>query len=156
MKDEKLEIMINEFIDGELSKDKENYLFTALGNDDEAREYFKKLSSIRTVIGESFEAFPSDLEESIFSEMKNRKSNGLFYFISQNRYSFLTYALMILIIIAGYFFFDQYSYQQHQLELAKKQMKQQEQMIQLIMSNQLPPVTVEPDSENEIVIQATL
>lgn len=156
MNDEKLEVMINEFLDGELPKEKENYLFTALGNDEEAREYFKKLNSIKLVVSDSAEDFPSSLEESIFTELKTTHKKSQNTFFAKNRVSFLTYALTVLILIMSYFFYDQYNYQKDQLEIAQKQMNQQEQLIEFIMNNQLPPVTVEPDSENEIIIQATL
>ncbi len=156
MENEKLEIMINEFLDGELPKEKENYLFSSLGNDKEAREYFKKLNSIKLAVSETNENFPQDLEEKIFTQLKSHRSSPLISLLQRNRFSFLTYALVVLLFVTGYFFFDQYNYQQEQLELARKQMNQQEQLIELIMNNQLPPVNVEPDSENEIVIQATL
>lgn len=156
MNDEKLEIMINEFLDGELPKAKENYLFTALGSDEEAREYFKKMNSIKMVVSDSAEDFPSSLEESIFSELKTTNKKTAYTFFAKNRVSLFAYALTVLIFVMSYFFYDQYNYQKAQLEIAQKQMNQQEQLIEFIMNNQLPPVTVEPDSGNEIIIQATL
>ncbi|MDZ7763197.1 MAG: hypothetical protein U5K00_02050 [Melioribacteraceae bacterium] len=104
MNDEKLEVMINEFLDGELPKEKENYLFTALGSNEEAREYFKKLNSIKMVVSDSTEDFPSSLEESIFTELKTTHKKSPYTFFAKNRVSFLTYALTVLILIMSYFF----------------------------------------------------
>ena len=155
MVEENLKKIINEFLDGELPKEKENYLFTALGNNDEAREYFKKINSIKMAVLQTKEEFPSELEESIFTKLKNSKSKPVFSILSKNRFSFITYSLIIILFATGYFFFNEYNYQKTELELAKKQLKQQEELINVVMTNQLPPVTVEPEFENEIVVQAT-
>ena len=156
MLNEKIEIMINEFVDGELEKEKENYLFTELGQNDEAREYFKSLTSIKMISSNSTERFPSELDGRILNQLKESSSKFGFQNFIQGRFSFFAYSLLIIILSIGYFLFNQYNYQQTQLELANQRMVKQERLIQLIMTNQLPPITVEPKTENEIIIQATL
>ncbi len=41
MKDEKIFELINKYYDNETSSEEENYLFSMLANDDEAKKYFK-------------------------------------------------------------------------------------------------------------------
>lgn len=156
MQNLKLEKMINEFLDGELPKEKENYLFTALGTDNEAREYFKKLNSIKMVVSETSEKFPGELDSAILTKLKNQTGNTFFYKFKNNPFVFISFAIILFLLGVGYLFFDQYNYQLQQLEFTQRQMVKQEKLIQLIMNSQLPQVTVEPDSQNEIVIQATL
>ncbi|MBI9073013.1 MAG: hypothetical protein JEY94_15535 [Melioribacteraceae bacterium] len=60
-----LKIMINEYFDGELDKEKETLLFTRLSLDDEARDYFKDLNMIKTATEQTLEEFPFGLEERI-------------------------------------------------------------------------------------------
>ena len=156
MLNEKFVIMMNEFVDGELEKEKENFLFTELGQNDEAREYFKSLTSIKMMSANSVEKFPSELDGKILTNLKESSSKSLFQTLIPGRISFLAYSVLIIMLTIGYFLFNQISFQQTQLELANQRVIKQERLIQLIMSNQLPPVTVRPDSENEIVIQATM
>ena len=156
MQNIKLEKMINEFLDGELPKEKENYLFSALGSDVEAREYFKKLNSIKLLHADTSEKFPNELDVKILTKLKNQNSNTFLYKLKNNPFVFLAYAIILFLLGVGYMFSDQYSYQQRQLELSHQQMAKQERLIQLIMNSQLPQVTVESELQDKVIIKATM
>ncbi len=53
--------LINEYFDDEMKKEEEVFLFTTLSQDEEAREYFKKMNLLKTSLDEVKEDFPLEL-----------------------------------------------------------------------------------------------
>ena len=158
MKTEEIKLMIDEFLDGELPKNKENLLFTALGQNEEAREYFKQVNSIKALVNGSLEEYPFALDEKIYGGI-NKTERGLNIFTKRN---FFTYALSVLLVIAltaGYFLFDQYSYQKEQLDVVNQRLERQNELMELIITTQLPQITVKPvypSHFKEIIIHSNL
>ena len=62
MKTQELINLIDLYFDGELEKGKEAILFTSLGADQDARDYFKKMNSLQTVMLNEMEEFPQSLD----------------------------------------------------------------------------------------------
>lgn len=156
MNTEQLIIMINEFLDGELQKEKENLLFTGLGTDEVAREYFKKVNSLKIITNEQTESFPSQLDTEILTEIKSKQNVPVWLTAKSKIVNYASYIILLIAITGGYFLFSQTVYQEEMLQFSKAKIEQQTKLINLIMTNQLAPVTVEPKYENEVVIQATL
>lgn len=156
MNTEQLMIMINEFVDGELPKEKEMLLFTELGNDEVAREYFKKVNSLKLFTNEQAENFPSELDTKVLNEIKTKDKLTLFSEAKSKIGVYFSYLILIVTLAGGYFLYDQNVYQEQQLEISQTKIEQQQQLLNLIMTNQLAPVTVEPNFDKEIVVQATL
>ena len=156
MNTEQLMIIINEFVDGELSKEKETLLFTQLGNDEVALEYFKKVNSLKIITNEQTIEFPSQLDIKILSEIKNQQHLPIGALIKSRITNYAAYLLLLITLTAGYFLYNQNIYQEKQLEITSVRLEQQSKILNLLMNNQLAPVTVKPENQNEVVIQATL
>lgn len=156
MNTEKLITMVNEFLDGELPKGKENFLFTGLGNDETAREYFKKLNSLKLITNETAESFPQNLDIKILTKLKDKEPVGLFHQIRSRSIAYVSILLLLISLLTGYYLFEQTNIKKEELLLAKAKIEQQEKLINLVMTNQLSPVTVYPTYENEIIIKADL
>jgi len=156
MSTEQLMMMINEFVDGELPIEKETFLFLELGNDEVAREYFKKVNSLKVVTSEQTETFPSELDSKILNEIKAGHSASVFQQTKSRLVAYVSYLILIISIAGGYFLYDQNVYQEQQLKISETKIEQQQKVLDLLMSNQFTPITVEPNYKNEVVIQATL
>ena len=156
MNTEQLLIMINEFVDGELSNEKETFLFTELGNNEVAREYFKKINSLKVVTNEQTETFPSKLDAKILNEIKKSHNMSVFQETKSKLVAYVGYLILLVSLAGGYLLYNQNVYQEELIKNSQAQIEQQQQLINLIMSNQLTPVTVEPEYKNEVIIQATL
>ncbi len=156
MKTEQLMRMINEFVDGELPKEKEAFLFTELSNDEVAREYFKKVNSLKLITNEQAETFPAQLDSKILNEIKTKTSYFSFANLKANAVSYLSYIVLIISLAGGYFLYNHTIFQEHQFKISQEKIEQQQELLNLIMTNQLEPITVEPKFEKEIVIQADL
>ncbi len=155
MKNEEIEILINEFVDGELEKSKEPLFFTMLSQNEEAREYFKNISILKNAVQDTLEEFPDLLDEKILIsagtsfDKKSRWSLGTW------NYSFLGYAAAIVLLFLSFFFFNQSSSYQKELETVIHQVNDQQQMLQLLF-NSLPAAEVNSQFENDIIIRAQL
>lgn len=156
MNTDQLIAMVNEFLDGELPKEKENSLFTGLGNDETAREYFKKLNSLKFVTNEMTETFPQKLDLKILTELKDKAPVSPFHLIKSRSIAYVSLLLLFVSLLAGYYLFEQTNIKKEELLIAKAKIEQQEKLINLVMTNQLSPVTVYPAYENEIIIKADL
>ena len=152
MNDKKLEEMINSYFDGELEKSRESFLFTQLAQNDEAREYFKQLNSLKTVVEESMEEFPEKLDAKILKSIGGENSSTI-RLISRQRVfiGFSIAASIILLIISSYLFFNISSYNKKVDELSKKVVIQSR-TIQMLY-NSLPGIEVEATLNNAIIIK---
>ncbi|HET55540.1 MAG TPA: hypothetical protein ENN33_10040 [Ignavibacteria bacterium] len=156
MNTEQLIKMVNEFLDGELPKEKENSLFAGLGNDETAREYFKKLNSLKFVTNEMTETFPQKLDMKILTGLKDKAPVSPFHLIKSRSITYVSLLLLFMSLLTGYYLFEQTNIKKEELLIAKAKIEQQEKLINLVMTNQLSPVTVYPAYENEIIIKADL
>ena len=91
MNKSELQLMINQYLDGELEKSKEPLLFTHLSNDEESRDYFKELSSIKAALQDSVEDFPDYLEERILYSLEKPTENNFSSFFNKNLFSVISY-----------------------------------------------------------------
>lgn len=66
MSTEKVKEIINQYFDNELNKSEEIFLFTQLSQNEEARNYFKEMNLLNSVIKEGVEEFPQNLDEKYF------------------------------------------------------------------------------------------
>jgi hypothetical protein len=100
MKNDELEIMINEFLDGELDKSKEGFLFTQLSLDENFREYFKKHTSLKNEFQNLNEEYPSSLDSEILNSLIKIKPSKEVYSFQNNvaKYSGFLVAVILLIL----------------------------------------------------------
>jgi hypothetical protein len=146
--------LINEFIDGELEKGKEPLLFSMLSQHEEARDYFKNLSLIKSAVFDSSVEFPDALDSKILIGAGSQIEKRSKWAVNWN-YSFLGYAAAIILLFLSIFFFNQSSSYQKDLEAVSARVNEQQQMLQLLF-NVLPAAQVNSTLQNEIIIEAQL
>lgn len=155
MNTEEIKIMTDEFLDGELDKNKEPILFTHLSLDDEAREYFKSLNSIKGVVDSTIEEFPESLDSRILYSITTTNKKNFFFTVKNNIPALLSYTLSILLIAVSVVFYTQTLDYKETLDKKIEQVDQKNQMIELLM-NSLPQTEVNAKLDNEVIIQAKI
>ena len=153
-RDKKIE-MINQFFDGEMTKEAEAYLFTELSSDEELRDYFKNLNSIKTAIGASAEEFPDQLDEQILMSLPPAGEKRFRLFERSGKINYFVYAFSIVLLFLSIFFFYNTSRYRSDLENAMYRIEEQQRML-LLLTNSLPTAEINPAYENEIIIDAKL
>ena len=152
MNNEKIIEMINLYFDGELGKSEEAFLFSSLSENQNAREYFRQLNSIRNVVEKSTEDFPSELEERILRSAGLKAQNKIEIFSHLKIFSAISYTVaLILLFLSGYFFFKISNYQE-KVDNLSQQMVVQSKTIQMLY-NSMPGVEVVGTLENKVTIK---
>ena len=105
MDDKRLIEMINLYLDGELKKDQELFLFTRLAADDEAREYFSQLNNIKTALAGSPVEFPEDLDERILGTISSENSSGRFHFSNNKLLLAVSLAASVVLLLFSTYLF---------------------------------------------------
>ena len=149
---ETLKTMINEYFDEELDKKSESSLFVLLSQSDEARDYFKKLNALETIVNETLEEPDNDFEERILRYVGSNTSVKTESLTNINFFSKISYAvLLILLFLGGYLFFKVTNYQERIDNLSKQMMLQSRTIHSLY--NSLPEVEVRATFDNEITVK---
>lgn len=152
MDDNKIREMINLYCDDELKKDEESFLFTQLSENFEAREYFKRLNSIKGAIADSVEEFPEELDERILKSINLENSSGQSLYSKHNLFISVSIAAsIVLLIISGYLFF-RISVYNGKVDNLSQQLKMQSRTIEMLY-NSLPGIEVESSLKNAIIIK---
>lgn len=154
MTNDEIKIMIDNYFDGELDKSKEPILFSALSSDIEAREYFKKLHSLRTAVTETIASFPPNLEVSILKSI-NKKTHKNISFGSRIPRIISIASTVVLLIICSLLFLDLKDYKS-KLASVNDQVQEQKETMNLILNSNLPAFVISPDTKNEIIVRAKL
>jgi hypothetical protein len=155
MTTEEIKNKINEYFDGELKNGDDVLLFTQLSLNEEAREYFKEVNFIKTAVQESMEDIPLELEERIMYSLENAsgKSRGSFSF--RRTFSYLSAAAAIVLLILSLFFYIKNNEYSLKLESTIEQVKNQNQMIELLY-NSLPAAEVQTKLVNPVIVKSKL
>lgn len=153
MNTEEIKLMADEFLDGELEKNKEPILFTHLSLDEEAREYFKSLNSIKSVVDSTIEEFPESLDSRILHSISSTNKKNVFFTVKNNIPALLSYALAVVFLIVSIVFYTQTLDYKETLDTKIEQVDQKNQMIELLM-NSLPQTEVNAKLDNEVIIKA--
>jgi predicted anti-sigma-YlaC factor YlaD len=145
--------MIQLYVDGEMEKSKEPFIFNHLANCEECRLFFKSLNVVSSSVVK--EDFPPELEKRIFTSLieKERKSENNFFkkiFIPA-----FSYAAALLILLAGMLFYAKMNEYKSEIEVINQQVKYQSQTIELLY-NSLSPTVVHASYDHEIIIKAKL
>ncbi|MCP5063216.1 MAG: hypothetical protein GY936_12230, partial [Ignavibacteriae bacterium] len=134
MDTQEIKNIINQYFDNELTKSEEVILFTQLSQNDEAREYFKEMNLLKTISEESVEEYPNNLDDKIFAQLKveekviQNKPNYSRYF------SAISYGLALVLLALSIFFYTESIQYKNKLELTYYQVKQQNEMIQVLFN----------------------
>ncbi len=155
MSTENIKDIINQYFDNELTKSEEVILFTQLSQNEEARDYFKEINLLRTIAEETIEEYPNNLDERIFSKLKVEKNIVKPIPNYSKIFSAISYGLAIVLLALSIFFYTESIQYKNKLELTSYQVKQQNEMIQVLF-NSLPQAEVRGTLENEIIIKSTM
>ncbi|OGU59211.1 MAG: hypothetical protein A2V66_11330 [Ignavibacteria bacterium RBG_13_36_8] len=150
-----LQLMINQYFDGCLDKNKEPVLFTQLSQNEEGRDYFKKLSSIQSVINDTTEDFPDYLEERILYSLDNSGQKRFHMFFNKNIFAFVSYSVALILLFLSIFFYSQVLSYRERYETKVQQVNQQGEIMKLLF-NSLPVTEVKSALDNEIIVRAKM
>ncbi len=156
MSPDEVKRLVELYFDGELEKKREPVLFAVLSEDEQARDYFKKLNLIHTAARESEEDFPPALEERIFNSIEHSaaRSGGLF---KGNFYAnAASLVIAALLLIVSIFLFGEVRDYKNRIALVSEQVAAQKQTIDLIINNSLPPVEIRSQKVEEVIVNANL
>jgi len=163
MTTDEIKNLVQLYFDNELEKDREPLLFSLLSGNYEAREYFKQLNLIRTVVDNTVEQFPEELEERIFNslmpvgrQVKKEEASLRFGFARNYFVPALSLAAVIVMMIISMFFYSELRDYKLKVDIISEQVKGQNQTIELILNNSLPPAVIKAAFENEILIKSNL
>ena len=151
MSTENIKEIINQYFDNELTKSEEVILFTQLSQDENAREYFKEMNLLKTVVDESLEEYPQKLDDKIYAKLKTETN-----IIAPNKsyksvYNVVGLALGLILLVLTLFFYNETLQYKNKLELTYQQVYHQNQMIQVLF-NTLPQAEVRGTLENTIIV----
>lgn len=155
MNTEEIKLMTDEFLDGELDKNKEPILFTHLSLDDEAREYFKSLNSIKSVVESTIEEFPESLDSRILYSITSTNKRNIFFTVKSNIPALLSYTLSVLLLVVSLLFYFQTVSYRDNLDKKIEQVDQKNQMIELLM-NSLPLTEITASYANPVKVEAKM
>lgn len=151
-----LQVMANQYLDGELDKGKEAVLFNALAEDEDLRNYFKDLNAIKSAVQDNVEEFPDYLEERIFYSMDKKTEQNLFHTLfNKNLFAVLSYSVAVILIIVSVLFYSQVNEYKQKYEAKAEQVSQQNKMINLLY-NSLPVTEITSVPDNQVVVRAKM
>ena len=155
MNTEEIKIMTDEFLDGELEKNKEPILFTHLSLDEEARDYFKSLNSIKGVVESTIEEFPESLDSRILYSITSTNKRNIFFTVKNNIPAFLSYTIAVLLVVVSLVFYNQTMDYKQTLDKKIEQVDQKNLMIELLM-NSLPQTEVNAKLDDQVIVKAKI
>ncbi|MDP3581598.1 MAG: hypothetical protein Q8S39_06655 [Ignavibacteria bacterium] len=142
MNNEDLIKLIDLYFDNELEKGKEALLFTSLGSNEEAREYFKKMNSLNSAVAATMQEFPQALEEKILGGISKYNHNTERSFTAQKVFTAIAYSFSIVLLALSIFFYSKSEEYKVQFVDLTREVKEQNQKINMLI-NALPQVDVQ-------------
>ena len=123
--------------------------------DIEAREYFKKLHALRSIVAETIESFPAHLEENILTSIKTPEHRLYKNINFRSRLSYIisVTAAALLFIVCSLLFLELKDYKS-KLASINDQVQEQKETIEIMMHSSYPAVVVSPETKNEIIVRA--
>ncbi len=143
-------LMIDSYIDGELSPQDEDILFEQLALESDARDYFRKVNLIKNGADSLADEFPSKLERDIIGSI-NRRSSGKF----SNHAGITGYVaagISVILLIISLLLLNQVSGYRNEINSVINQINKQNIIIEALY-NSFPPTEVHPEYSDEIIIK---
>lgn len=97
----KFDLLINAYIDGELSDDDKNMLDAHLETCDNCRSYMNMLKSVSSAVHDTLVQPPPQMTEGIMYKIKHETSRKRFQFLSFGRYTAIA-AVFCLVLLGAY------------------------------------------------------
>ncbi len=135
MKRPEWERTIAEYLDGELEKERESALFELLASDDESREYFKKLNSVRSAMLGSIEEFPQNLEERILHSVGGAAKKDAYGIWEKNLFASVSYVVVLILLLVSIFLFTRTISYKEKLATVIEEVHRQNETIHLLYNS---------------------
>ncbi len=145
--------LIQLYIDGELEKEKEAYVFTHLSGCEECRSFFRTLAAITANIHK--EEFPNELETRIFNSINAKETKRENKFFRKVFIRTISYAAALFLLAASLFLYQQANDYKNEVINMNRQIQSQTQMIDLLY-NTMPPTVVRAKFDHEIIIKTKM
>lgn len=152
-----IKLMISEYLDGELGKEKEAFLFTHLSSCGECREEFKIQNSIQHQTKLNQREVSDGFEKRLFASVEARNKTFAHRWITKPTPVYINYLLGVIVIAITLFSFiqitamrdDLHNYNK-QLATSSNQIKIQTETIRVLLSS-LPQLKVTPNETDKII-----
>lgn len=139
---DKLKTMVALYFDGELEKGKEPIFFSMLSLDEEARDYFKQMNSLKTNMDYTLEEFPASLDEKILRTVENSTKERKIGFFDKKKLDVFVYASAVVFMILSIFFYQKS--EEHKIQFIDLTREVKEQNIKIdMLINSLPQIEVQ-------------
>ncbi len=150
---DKNEELIQLYMDCELEKEKEAYVFTHLADCEECRMFFKSFNAISFNIHK--EEFPKELETRVFNSINEKEIKRESGFFKSVFIRAVTFAVVLFLFAASIFMYNQANDYKSIIKNMSGQIQTQAQTIDLLY-NTLPATVVQAKYEHEIIIRAKM
>lgn len=149
-----VEYLISKFIDGELSTDEEQELFSRLSVNTMDRKTLFNFIKIDKETSEIYRA-PSILSSRDLNFVINKSNHSSKSKIFAFTFPILKYVAVILLLIISLFFLIQTQSYSNQLEIALKRINQKTELIE-VLKNSIPPVRVTLQSAEKFIVKTNM
>lgn len=152
-----IKLMISEYIDNELTKEKEAFLFTHLSSCLDCREEFKVQNQIQNEVKKNQKEVSERFERRVFDSIQKKEQHLIKRWITKPTPAYINYALGIVVILITLFSFLQVSSlrkdlnnYQEMYSSSIKQTGEQAEMIKILLKS-LPPIRITPRDSGNII-----
>jgi len=153
---EDIKLMISEYLDGELIKEKESFLFTHLSSCVDCRDEFKLQNTIQHQTKINQKEVSGSFERNLFAEIEKQEKTFAHRFITKPTPVYINYLLALLVVAITLFSFIQTASLRNELyafqmryETSLQQINYQS-MQMYNMMNSLPAIEIEPNKLTSI------
>jgi len=151
-----IKLMISEYLDGELSKEKESFLFTHLSSCGDCRDEFKLQNSIQHQTKTNMKEVTESFEQKLFVGIEKQEKTFAHRFITKPTPVYFNYILGTIIVLLTLFSFYQISALRYDINVFQARYETSLQQINYQsmqmynMMNSMPAVEIEPTKNSTI------
>jgi len=151
--EEKIFIMIDSYIDGELNRSDEDLLFEQLALNPDARDYLRKVNLVNNQTRLTGAEFPASLERNILHGISSKPA----FRVSRNTRlaGYFSAGISIILLLLSVFLLSQVTDYRAEINIALSRMQKQDQMIEALY-NSYPPAEVHARYSNEIIVKPNI
>ena len=147
--------MIDNYFDGELTREEEVLLFSSLLQNQEAREYFKQMNFLKNALSGTMEDVPLEVDEKVFDSIQKIDAKKEKKFFSHKFFPVVAYAVTIILFVISIFLFSRTNDYENKVDNLMQAVSKQNETIELLF-NSLPALEVKTKPEYEIIIKTKL
>jgi hypothetical protein len=151
MTEENIKMLINEYLDGEIDKSAEKDLFISLSENENLRQYFSNMITLKKSIKLTEESVPFSIERNILNKITQKSESNN---VHNNNYKFafaLGFALCLLLI--SIYLFNRNIEINNQIHQAFNKINEQDKKLEIIL-NSVPSAEIKPVYYKEIIINS--